>query len=254
MLQATGIYKSHGTRAVLRGVSLSLDRGEVGVLIGPSGSGKSTFLRCINGLEEFDRGEITVGDLTLAADSPPRERQNRLQSIRRRVGMVFQQFHLFPHLSVLANVIEAPVHVLGRVHDDAVENAQKLLDRVGLGDRLESMPHQLSGGQQQRVAIARALAMQPDLILFDEPTSGLDPKLAAEVLAVMTDLASQGQTMLVVTHSMKFARRVANTVFVIADGEIVESGPPKQVLDTPQHAKTRDLLHDTDDSSPAAPG
>jgi polar amino acid transport system ATP-binding protein len=156
--------------------------------------------------------------------------------------MVFQQFHLFPHRSVLGNVIEAPVHVLKMPRDAAIADAERLLDRVGLGDRLSSMPHQLSGGQQQRVAIARALAMQPDLILFDEPTSGLDPKLAGEVLAVMADLAKQGQTMLVVTHSMHFARRVANLVFVIADGEIVESGPPACVLESPEHAKTRELL------------
>jgi polar amino acid transport system ATP-binding protein len=160
--------------------------------------------------------------------------------------MVFQQFNLFPHLSVLGNIIEAPLHVLSKPREAAVAEARQLLDRVGLGDRLESMPHQLSGGQQQRVAIARALAMQPELILFDEPTSALDPKMTGEVLAVMTDLSRQGQTMLVVTHSMSFARRAADLLFVIAGGRIVESGPPANVLDAPQHSETQELLREVE--------
>lgn len=243
MLTITGLIKRHGQREILRGVSLQLAKGSVGVLIGPSGSGKSTVLRCVNGLEVFQGGAIRVEALELAATQSHHERQSRLHQIRCRVGMVFQQFNLFPHLSVLGNVIEAPVHVLQKSRDAAVAEARSLLDRVGLGDRLEAMPHHLSGGQQQRVAIARALAMKPDLILFDEPTSALDPKMTGEVLAVMTDLAKEGQTMLVVTHAMGFARRVAHEVNVIAEGVIVEKGPPEQIFEAPQHERTRELLH-----------
>jgi polar amino acid transport system ATP-binding protein len=242
MLTISQLVKRHGPREVLRGVSLSLGTGRVGVLIGPSGSGKSTVLRCINGLESFQGGEISVADQKLSANLPHRARQEELHQIRCRVGMVFQQFNLFPHLSVLGNVIEAPVHVLSKPRDQAVAEAHTLLDRVGLGDRLDSMPQQLSGGQQQRVAIARALAMRPAMILFDEPTSALDPRMTAEVLGVMTDLAREGQTMLVVTHAMGFARRVANDVHVISDGVIVESGPPDQIFGAPQHERTKELL------------
>ncbi|MGE5195642.1 MAG: amino acid ABC transporter ATP-binding protein [Deltaproteobacteria bacterium] len=242
MLTISQLVKRFRDREVLRGVSLSLEPGKVGVLIGPSGSGKSTILRCVNGLESFEGGEITVAAGRLTANLPYGDRQRQLLQIRRTVGMVFQQFNLFPHMTVLANVIEAPVHVLNLPRERAVAEARRLLERVGLGDRLESRPAQLSGGQQQRVAIARALAMQPELILFDEPTSALDPKMTAEVLAVMTDLAQQGETMLVVTHAMTFARQVANQVHVIANGVIVESGPPAQVFEAPQHAETKELL------------
>ncbi len=242
MLLISQLVKRFRDREVLRGVSLGLESGKVGVLIGPSGSGKSTILRCINGLETFESGEIAVAGGRMTGTMPYHEQQVQLAQIRRRVGMVFQQFNLFPHKSVLGNVIEAPIHVLAQPRDQAVAEARKLLDRVGLGDRLESYPSQLSGGQQQRVAIARALAMHPELILFDEPTSALDPKMTAEVLAVMADLARQGETMLVVTHAMQFARRVANEVHVIANGVIVESGPPAQVFDAPQHAETKELL------------
>ncbi|MFN0055176.1 MAG: amino acid ABC transporter ATP-binding protein [Planctomycetales bacterium] len=242
MLTISNLCKRHGAQEVLRGVSLELRVGRVGVLIGPSGSGKSTVLRCINGLEPFEAGEIEVGGRRLAPHLAPQARQQVLQEIRQVVGMVFQQFHLFPHLSVLGNVIEAPLHVLQLSRDQAVERGRALLDRVGLGNRLDSSPAQLSGGQQQRVAIARALAMRPELILFDEPTSALDPQMTAEVLAVMTDLARGGQTMLVVTHAMGFARKVAQEVHVVAGGVIVESGPPDQVLDSPQHPQTRALL------------
>ncbi len=242
MLTISKLVKRFRDREVLRGVSLSLEPGRVGVLIGPSGSGKSTILRCVNGLESFEEGEISVAAGRLTANLSYGDRQRQLLAIRRSVGMVFQQFNLFPHMTVLANVIEAPVHVLKLPREQAVAEARKLLDRVGLGDRLESRPSQLSGGQQQRVAIARALAMHPELILFDEPTSALDPKMTAEVLAVMADLAQQGETMLVVTHAMTFARRVANEVHVIANGVIVESGPPAQVFEAPQHAETKELL------------
>ncbi len=242
MLTITQLVKRFREREVLRGVSLCLAPGKVGVLIGPSGSGKSTILRCINGLEGFDNGEISVNGGRLTCGLSYRDRQAQLVQIRRTVGMVFQQFNLFPHMSVLGNVIEAPLRVLRMRRDQAVAEAKKLLDRVGLGDRCESLPSQLSGGQQQRVAIARALAMHPQLILFDEPTSALDPKMTAEVLAVMADLARQGETMLVVTHAMQFARRVASDVHVISGGVIVESGPPEQIFEAPQHAETRELL------------
>jgi len=242
MLTITQLVKRYHDREVLRGASLTLDSGKVGVLIGPSGSGKSTLLRCINGLEVFHGGEIAVAGGRLSGNSPHHDRQQQLRVIRRHVGMVFQQFNLFPHLSVLGNVIEAPMHVLKMPRESAVAEARKLLDRVGLGNRLESYPSQLSGGQQQRVAIARALAMKPSLILFDEPTSALDPKMTGEVLAVMADLARQGETMLVVTHAMEFARRVANDVHVMAEGLIVESGPPAQVFGAPQRAETKELL------------
>ena len=242
MLTISNLVKRFRDREVLRGVTLSLAPGKVGVLIGPSGSGKSTLLRCINGLETFDQGEIAVNGERLTGDLSYAESQRRLLQIRRTVGMVFQQFNLFPHQTVLANVIEAPLHVLHMSREKAVAEARKLLDRVGLADRLDSLPSQLSGGQQQRVAIARALAMHPSLILFDEPTSALDPKMTSEVLAVMTDLAAQGETMLVVTHAMHFARRVAHEVHVITQGVIVESGPPEQVFECPQHAETRALL------------
>jgi polar amino acid transport system ATP-binding protein len=244
MLTISQLVKRFRDREVLRGVSLRLEPGRVGVLIGPSGSGKSTILRCVNGLESFEGGEIAVAAGRLTAELSYGDRQRQLLQIRRSVGMVFQQFNLFPHMTVLANVIEAPVHVLKLPRERAVAEARKLLDRVGLGDRLDSRPAQLSGGQQQRVAIARALAMHPELILFDEPTSALDPKMTAEVLAVMADLARQGETMLVVTHAMTFARRVANEVHVIANGVIVESGPPAQVFEAPQHAETRELLQE----------
>jgi ABC-type polar amino acid transport system ATPase subunit len=242
MLTIDHLCKRHGEREVLRGVSLRLDKARVGVLIGPSGSGKSTILRCINGLERFEAGEITVDGCPLRAICSHRERQADLRNIRSRVGMVFQQFHLFPHLSVLGNVIESPIHVQKKPRDTAIAEARVLLERVGLGDRLQSAPHQLSGGQQQRVAIARALAMRPDLLLFDEPTSALDPQMTAEVLAVMADLASQGQTMLVVTHAMGFARRVAHQVHVVAEGVIVEEGPPGQIFGAPEKPQTRLLV------------
>jgi polar amino acid transport system ATP-binding protein len=244
MLTISQLVKRFRDREVLRGVSLRLEPGKVGVLIGPSGSGKSTILRCVNGLECFEGGEISVAAGRLTAQLSYGDRQRQLLAIRRSVGMVFQQFNLFPHMTVLANIIEAPIHVLKLPRERAVAEARKLLDRVGLGDRLESRPSQLSGGQQQRVAIARALAMRPELILFDEPTSALDPKMTAEVLAVMADLARQGETMLVVTHAMTFARRVANEVHVIANGVIVESGPPAQVFEAPQHEETRELLRE----------
>jgi ABC-type polar amino acid transport system ATPase subunit len=243
LLTVTHLTKRWGSCEVLKGVDFRVERGTVGVLIGPSGSGKSTVLRCVNGLEPFDGGEISVGGARLTPGISP-ARTAQLQQVRRSVGTVFQQFNLFAHLSVVENVIEAPIHVLSKPRDAAISEARSLLDRVGLGDRLQAMPQQLSGGQQQRVAIARALAMRPDVLLFDEPTSALDPKMSGEVLSVISDLAKTGQTMLVVTHAMAFAKRVATEVHVMCDGLIVESGAPAQVFDAPRHAATRELLSD----------
>lgn len=241
MLTITNLVKRWGRFEVLKGVGLRVERGTVGVLIGPSGAGKSTVLRCVNGLEPFQEGEVAVGSTHLAPGLPG-GRQEQLKQLRRSVGTVFQQFNLFPHLSALENVIEAPIHVLDKPREVAVNEARVLLDRVGLADRLGAMPHQLSGGQQQRVAVARALAMQPDVLLFDEPTSSLDPKMTAEVLSVISDLAKSGQTMLVVTHAMNFARKVATRVHVLSGGVIVESGEPNQIFDLPGHPATRELL------------
>jgi ABC-type polar amino acid transport system ATPase subunit len=229
MISARNLVKDYGNGRVLDCVSLSVGKGEVAVLIGPSGCGKSTLLRCLNGLETFQEGEVQVGDLRLQggvrdADSAV------LVALRRRVGMVFQQFHLFPHMSVLANVAAGPRFVVGAPQAEAEETARLLLAQVGLAEFAEARPEQLSGGQQQRVAIARALAMRPAAILFDEPTSALDPRMANEVLRVMADLARSGQTMIVVTHAMGFARRVAHTVHVMCGGHVIESGPPDKVF------------------------
>jgi polar amino acid transport system ATP-binding protein len=242
MIEVNELWKRHGALEVLKGVTLEVGRGEVAAIIGPSGSGKSTFLRCLNGLETFDRGCVTVDGLALDASARPRARTPVVRQVCRKLGMVFQSFNLFPHLTVLQNVIEAPVHVLALPPEQAEERALTLLDRVGLIDKLHQMPRQLSGGQQQRVAIARALAMSPQAILFDEPTSALDPRMTGEVLAVMTDLARDGLTMIVVTHAMRFARQVAHTVHVFDGGRIVESGPPAQVFEDPREEATRLLI------------
>ena len=245
MIEVEGLVKRHGSLEVLRGVTLRVAKGEVAAIIGPSGGGKSTFLRCLNGLEAFQGGSVTIADLCLEAHSPARRRAKILGQVRRRVGMVFQGFNLFPHRTVLGNVTEAPIQVLGLGADEAEARARRLLDRVGLGDKIDARPRQLSGGQQQRVAIARALAMGPEAILFDEPTSALDPRMTAEVLAVMTDLSRDGLTMVVVTHAMRFARQVADTVHVFGDGRVIESGPAGQVFEAPNHEATRLLLSET---------
>jgi polar amino acid transport system ATP-binding protein len=243
MIAVRGLVKRHGNLEVLHGLDLDVRRGEVAVLIGPSGSGKSTLLRCLNGLDRFQGGRVAIeGAEPLEADCPDGERQRVLSKVRRLVGMVFQSFNLFPHRSVLENVTEAPIHVLKMPRAEAEERAKALLHRVGMADKLHCRPRQLSGGQQQRVAIARALAMGPEAVLFDEPTSALDPRMTSEVLGVMTDLARDGQTMVVVTHAMRFARQVATTVHVLGQGRIVESGPPCAVLDDPREAATRELL------------
>jgi polar amino acid transport system ATP-binding protein len=241
------VHKAFGRLRVLRGVTVSAGKGEVVCLIGPSGSGKSTLLRCINHLEHIDAGEITVESQLVGyrrqADGRLRELTPRETARRRaRIGMVFQQFNLFAHLTVLQNVIEAPTRVLGVDRKTAIAHARTLLDRVGLGDKGDARPWQLSGGQQQRVAIARALAMRPTVMLFDEPTSALDPELVGEVLDVMRGLAREGMTMIVATHEMGFAREVADQVVFLDGGVIVERGPAARVLDHPGHQRTRQFL------------
>jgi len=237
-----GLHCRRGTTDVLRGIDLDVARGEVVAVLGASGSGKTTLLRACNYLTPFAAGEVRVADARLVPGMSERRDGRVLQAVRRRVGMVFQGFALFPHLTVLENVTEAPRCVLGRSTSDAYDVAGRLLERVGLGDRGTAYPHQLSGGQRQRVAIARALAMEPEVLLLDEPTSSLDPALVGEVLAVIADLAASGQTMLVATHEMGFARRVATRAVVLAEGCIAEEGTPAQVLDAPRSVATRALL------------
>ena len=246
MLMARHVCKSFGRLAVLRGIDLQVEPGQVMCLIGPSGSGKSTFLRCINHLEKIDSGRIYINghlvgyrqDGSRLHELRPREAAEQ----RREIGMVFQHFNLFPHMTALANVAEAPIRVRKEPKDLAKDRAHKLLQRVGLGHKTSCYPAQLSGGQRQRVAIARALAMQPRLMLFDEPTSALDPELVGEVLAVIRDLASDGMTMLVVTHEMGFAREAADTLAFIDQGLVIEQGTPRQMLANAQHPRTRDFL------------
>jgi ABC-type polar amino acid transport system ATPase subunit len=242
LIRVRELAKRYGTQQVLRGVTLDVERGEVAAIIGSSGSGKSTFLRCLNGLERLDGGTVEIDATTLRAGLAPAEEQAVHAAIRARVGMVFQQFHLFPHLNALQNVIEAPIQVAHRPPEEARARAMALLERVGLADKASARPSTLSGGEQQRVAIARALAMEPQAILFDEPTSALDPRMASEVLAVLTDLARDGLTMVVVTHAMSFARRAARRVHVFHEGRVIESGPPEQVLDDPREPATKALL------------
>lgn len=242
LLRVCGLRKSRGSLPVLRGVDLELPAGSVGVLMGASGSGKSTLLRCILGLEDFEGGEIAVCDQRCVADAPVTERRRQIARIRQSVGMVFQQFHLFPHLTVEENVMEAPVHVRRIAPEAARKAARELLERVGLGAKLRSYPEELSGGQQQRVAIARALAMQPRVMLFDEPTSALDPRMTGEIQGVLADLARQGLAMLIATHAADFARKIADQVAVLVEGQVIECGPPGQVFDNPQRPETRDLL------------
>ncbi|GAA4088724.1 amino acid ABC transporter ATP-binding protein [Streptomyces hundungensis] len=246
MVEVRSVHKSFGSLEVLRGVDLDVRAGEVTVVLGPSGSGKSTLLRTINHLEKVDSGWITV-DGTLvgyrrSGDKLYELREREVLKQRTQIGFVFQNFNLFPHLTVLDNVVEAPVAALKRPRKDAVAAAEKLLARVGLSDKADAYPKQLSGGQQQRVAIARALALEPKLLLFDEPTSALDPELVGEVLDVIKDLAASGTTMIVVTHEIGFAREVADTVVFMDDGAIVEQGPPAEVLDAPRHERTRAFL------------
>jgi len=245
MIAVSNLVKRYDALEIIKGISLEVRKGEVHSIIGPSGGGKSTFLRCINGLEPFQSGELHVGDHQLTPTTNPRSDARLLEAVRRQVGFVFQQFNLFPHLTVLENVIEAPLHVLRLKRTEAAERAERLLARVGLSSKQNAYPRELSGGQQQRVAIARALVMEPGAILFDEPTSALDPVMAGEILSLMEDLAREGQTMIVVTHSMGFARNVASQVHVFADGYDVESGPPSAVFGSPRHPTTKSFLSQT---------
>ena len=246
MVRAQQVHKSYGPVEVLKGIDLEVRSGEVFCLVGPSGSGKSTFLRCINHLEKINAGRLYVdGDLVGYREKNGKlhELKDREVALKRRdIGMVFQRFNLFPHLTALDNITEAPVRVKGRPKAEAREQAQALLTRVGLADKADNYPSQLSGGQQQRVAIARALAMEPKLMLFDEPTSALDPELVGDVLDVMRSLAEEGMTMIVVTHEMGFAREVGDALVFMDGGVVVESGHPRQVLSDPQHERTREFL------------
>ena len=247
VIQALEVHKAFGELDILKGVTLEVRRGEVVVLIGASGSGKTTFIRCLNQLEEIQGGTIRVnGELMGFRERPDgrrvRDSERNIARRRRDIGMVFQRFNLFPHMTVLENIIEAPIQVLGVARAAAVEQARALLARVRLSDKADHYPTQLSGGQQQRVAIARALAMKPQAMLFDEPTSALDPETVGEVLQVMKELAEDGMTMVVVTHEMGFAREVADRVVVLHQGELIEEGPPAQVFGNPTHPRTREFL------------
>ncbi|MEH0981958.1 amino acid ABC transporter ATP-binding protein [Micromonospora sp. CPCC 205556] len=246
MVRAEGVTKRFGAVEVLKGIDLAVAPGEVSCLLGPSGSGKSTFLRCINHLERIDGGQLWVdGDLVgyrRQGDKLYELKAREVARRRRDIGMVFQRFNLFPHLTALGNIVEAPVRVLGTSREKARAEAVRLLERVGLAEKANNYPGQLSGGQQQRVAIARALAMHPKLMLFDEPTSALDPELVGDVLDVMKGLAADGMTMVVVTHEMGFAREVADSVAFLDGGVVVEQGTPDQVLGNPRHERTRAFL------------
>jgi polar amino acid transport system ATP-binding protein len=246
MVKAEGVHKSFGRLEVLKGISLEVQRGEVMCMLGPSGSGKSTFLRCINHLEKIDAGRLSVdGELVGYRQQGDRIYELREREVARKrsaIGMVFQRFNLFPHMTALENVIEAPVQVHGVPRAQAADEARELLGRVGLADKVGAYPAQLSGGQQQRVAIARALAMHPKLMLFDEPTSALDPELVGDVLDAMRTLAAEGMTMVVVTHEIGFAREVGDTVVFMDEGVVVETGPPREVFENPRHERTRAFL------------
>ena len=238
LVQMRGIVKKFGSTTVLDGIDLEVREGEVVCLIGPSGAGKSTLLRCINGLEQISGGTIQLGSEELNYE------EKTLNRLRSQIGMVFQSFNLFPHMTVLENISVSQREVLGRSKREAREKAESLLARVGLSEKAGAYPDNLSGGQQQRVAIARALAMDPKLMLFDEPTSALDPELVGEVLKVMRDLADEGMTMVVVTHEMRFARQAADRIVLLADGGIAEEGPPSQVLDNPRSDRGQAFLHE----------
>ena len=236
MIDVKNLHKYFGSLEVLKGIDCHIDKGECVCVIGPSGSGKSTFLRCLNLLETPTKGDIVIDDMHLT------EKDFDVDAMRKRVGMVFQHFNLFPHLTILENVTLAPIRHKMMTEEQAKEKAMELLNRVGVGDKADNYPAQLSGGQKQRVAIARSLAMNPDIMLFDEPTSALDPEMVGEVLEVMKQLAQEGMTMVVVTHEMGFAREVANRVFFMDGGGILEEGTPEQIFDHPQEERTKAFL------------
>jgi polar amino acid transport system ATP-binding protein len=246
VVEATDVHKWYGHNEVLKGISLTVKQREVVVLIGVSGSGKTTFIRCINHLEKIQSGRIMVNGHLIGyreADGKLIEDKEKNIALQRRdIGMVFQRFNLFPHMSALENVVEAPIRVRGMAEDEAIPMGRALLERVGLGHKCDAYPAQLSGGQQQRVAIARALAMKPALLLFDEPTSALDPEMIGEVLDVMKELAREGMTMIVVSHEMGFAREVADRVVMLDEGLIIEDGPPEHFFTNPTHERTKAFL------------
>jgi polar amino acid transport system ATP-binding protein len=246
LVRIEGLHKSFGSLDVLKGIDLNVQQGQKISLIGPSGSGKTTLLRCVNYLEEPTKGDIyidneLIGQRLVGTRKVPMS-DKELARMRAEIGMVFQRFNLFPHMTALQNIIEAPIQVLGVSKAQALEHARQLLKQVGLADKADHYPSMLSGGQQQRVAIARALAMKPQAMLFDEPTSALDPETVGEVLQVMKQLAEQGMTMVVVTHEMGFAREVADRVVVLDQGELIEQGPPEQIFSAPSHPRTRAFL------------
>ncbi|MEH7116295.1 amino acid ABC transporter ATP-binding protein [Neobacillus vireti] len=236
MIVVKDLHKSFGKSEVLKGIDVEISKGEVVVVIGPSGSGKSTFLRCLNLLETPTSGQILVGGQDIT------EKKNNIDKVREKMGMVFQQFNLFPHKTVCQNICHAPIKVRGMKQNEAKELAKELLKKVGLLEKIDAYPSSLSGGQQQRIAIARALAMQPEVMLFDEPTSALDPEMVGEVLAVMKDLAKEGMTMVVVTHEMGFAKEVGDRILFIDQGKILEEKPPEEFFTNPQHPRTIDFL------------
>jgi polar amino acid transport system ATP-binding protein len=246
LVDVVDVWKRHGQNQVLKGVNLQAARGEVVCLLGPSGAGKSTLLRCINALDGSDRGVVYVDGVAIGCEQRGtafyRLPERRISRQRAEIGMVFQAFNLFPHMSVLQNITDAPVRVRKESRTVAHERASRLLEQVGLGDKADAFPRQLSGGQQQRIAIARALAMQPKLMLFDEPTSALDPHLVGEVLDVIKQLAASGMTMIIVTHEVQFAREIADLVAVMVEGTIVEAGPPGAVLSAPSEPRVRSFL------------
>jgi ABC-type polar amino acid transport system ATPase subunit len=246
VIRVEGLGKVAGATRILRGVTLEVEPRTVLGIIGPSGSGKTTLLRCMNGLERITEGALEAGGVRLEAALAEKEYQRRVKQLRRRVGMVFQHFYLFPHLSVLGNVTEAPVHVLRRPRAEAEPLARELLEAVGLGHSAARYPESLSGGEQQRVAIVRALAMRPDVLLFDEPTSALDPRRSNELAGTLRKLVEQGQTMVIVTHSMKFLEAVADRVLYMEAGEAVELGDTAQILGDPRDPRTRDFVRHAD--------
>lgn len=244
MLKIRNIHKTFGNNVILRGIDLDIQKGQVVVILGPSGSGKTTFLRCLNALEMPEQGTLEFsGNAPLKIDFAVKQSKKEILALRRKSGMVFQNYNLFPHKTALENVMEGPVFVQQQAVEIAQKNAKALLEKVGLADKAELYPFQLSGGQQQRVGIARALAIQPELMLFDEPTSALDPELVQDVLNTMKELANEGWTMVVVTHEIKFALDVADVVVVMDGGEIVEQGSPQQLFNHPQHERTKRFLN-----------
>ena len=245
MIKVRNLHKYYGDHHLFKGISIDVKKGEVVVLIGPSGSGKSSLLRCINGLENFQGGEIDVDGIALHSISRPQPSSADMEAIRQvrlKVGMVFQQFNLFPHMTVIENIIEAPIRALGIAREKAVEDAISFLTRINMANKADARPEHLSGGQQQRVAIARALAMKPDAMLFDEPTASLDPEMVGEVLSVIKDLVNEGMTTIISTHEMGFAREAADRVVVFSDGDIIETGAPEDIFTSPKNERTKSFL------------